>query len=138
MTVHTRSRRITIQERCIMMKMWETGPQTVATKKQIASCLQCSLQTVYSILKHLEVTGKLEASHADNSIKKFDQAEIFALVNVAKANRFESRRVIAEKYYALRGISMSLTTVSRLLAKFSLLSHYVVKSQELKEFTFDW
>ncbi|CAL5974824.1 Transposase_Tc1-like protein [Hexamita inflata] len=33
---------------------------------------------------------------------------------------------MAEKYQALRGISMSLTTVSRLLAKFSL-SFYVAK-----------
>ncbi|CAL5995989.1 Hypothetical_protein [Hexamita inflata] len=43
------------------------------------------LQTVYSIFKHFEVTGKLEASHADNSVRKFDQAEIFALLNIARA-----------------------------------------------------
>ncbi|CAL5985433.1 Hypothetical_protein [Hexamita inflata] len=35
--------------------------------------------------KHFEVTGKLEASHADNSVRKFDQAEIFALLNIARA-----------------------------------------------------
>ncbi|CAL6059522.1 Transposase [Hexamita inflata] len=50
----------------------------------------------------------------------------FRVVKYRQSHRFETRRIIAEKYQALRGISMSLTTVSRLLAKFSL-SFYVAK-----------
>ncbi|CAL5988270.1 Hypothetical_protein [Hexamita inflata] len=57
-------------------------------RNRITNCcnqeIHCLL-LVYSIFKHFEVTGKLEASHADNSVRKFDQAEIFALLNIARA-----------------------------------------------------
>ncbi|CAL6003716.1 Hypothetical_protein [Hexamita inflata] len=50
-------------------------------------CLLPSIQSPNCLFhfKHFEVTGKLEASHADNSVRKFDQAEIFALLNIARA-----------------------------------------------------
>ncbi|CAL5991083.1 Conserved_hypothetical protein [Hexamita inflata] len=51
-------------------------------------------------------------------------------LNIARANRFQSRRFITQRYQALRGITISLTSVSRILAKYSL-SYYIAKCKPL-------
>ncbi|CAL5985652.1 DDE_superfamily endonuclease domain-containing protein [Hexamita inflata] len=92
--------------------------------------MKCSLSTVYRLLDHIEETGRLEAIYLYNGVAKFDKAETCVLLNIARANRFQSRRFITQRYQALRGITISLTSVSRILAKYSL-SYYIAKCKPL-------
>ncbi|CAL6023866.1 DDE_superfamily endonuclease domain-containing protein [Hexamita inflata] len=92
--------------------------------------MKCSLSTVYRLLDHIEETGRLEAIYLYHGVVKFDKAETCVLLNIARANRFQSRRFIAQRYQALRGITISLTSVTRILAKYSL-SYYIAKCKPL-------
>ncbi|CAL5994304.1 Transposase_Tc1-like protein [Hexamita inflata] len=92
--------------------------------------MKCSLSTVYRLLDPIEETGRLEAIYLYNGVVKFDKAETCVLLNIARANRFQSRRFIAQRYQALRGITISLTSVTRILAKYSL-SYYIAKCKSL-------
>ena len=110
--------------------MWEIGPQNRQTKEYISQCVNCTIDSVNKFIVHLSLTDCPKAAYINNVVIKFNSSEIFALLNIARSNRFQTRRFMAKKFELLHTISISLTSITRLLAKFSL-SYYVAKCKPL-------